>query len=121
MTQIRRRYPGLARNHEPPPTAHPTLAAAVAVGAGYLVGGGLFSGLTARVAVTILKLGLRVAVVPFVTQSLLKLSSKPFSPKKTTDGVLSSPSALSSISAWRVFGLNQAALLLVVPKSMPRK
>jgi hypothetical protein len=60
-------------------TAHPARAAAIAAGAGYLVGGGLFSGLTARVAATALRLGLRVALVPSVTRSLLKLGGSLFS------------------------------------------
>jgi hypothetical protein len=47
--------------------------AALATGAGYLAGGGLFSGLTARLAATALKLGLRLALVPYITQSLLKM------------------------------------------------
>jgi hypothetical protein len=50
---------------------HPFRSVAVALGAGYVLGGGLFSPLTARVAGAAVRIGLRLAIVPFVTQSLV--------------------------------------------------
>lgn len=51
----------------------PARSLALALGAGYLVGGGIFSRLTARVLGLGLRIGLRVAVVPMVTQGLITL------------------------------------------------
>jgi len=48
----------------------------MAVGVGYVLGGGLFSRLTARIVGTALRIGLRTAVLPFVTEGLLLLSQK---------------------------------------------
>jgi len=52
---------------------HPGRTAALALGAGYLLGGGLFSALTARLLGTGLRLGFRLALVPFVTQGLVSM------------------------------------------------
>ena len=55
-------------------SAHPGRSAAVAVAAGYLLGGGLFSPLTARLVATGVKLALRLAVVPFLTQGIFDIA-----------------------------------------------
>ena len=52
---------------------HPGRSVALALGAGYLLGGGLFSRLTARVVGTGIRMGLRMAVIPFITQSIVAL------------------------------------------------
>jgi hypothetical protein len=52
---------------------HPVRTVAIALGAGYLLGGGLFSRLTGRIIATGVRVGLRLALVPFVTQSLTTL------------------------------------------------
>ena len=54
----------------------PGRSVAMAVGVGYVLGGGLFSRLTARIVGTALRIGLRTAVLPFVTEGLLLLSQK---------------------------------------------
>ena len=55
---------------------HPGRSVAMAVGVGYVLGGGLFSRLTARIVGTAIRLGLRTAVLPFVTEGLLVLGHK---------------------------------------------
>ncbi len=55
---------------------HPGRSAAMAVGVGYVLGGGLFSRLTARIVGTAIRIGLRTAVLPFVTEGLLVLGHK---------------------------------------------
>jgi hypothetical protein len=50
---------------------HPVRSVAFALGAGYVLGGGLFSQLTARIASAAVRIGLRLAVVPFMTQSIV--------------------------------------------------
>jgi hypothetical protein len=52
---------------------HPGRSVALALGAGYVLGGGLFSVLTARLAGAAVRIGLRVAVVPLVTDSIAAL------------------------------------------------
>ena len=52
---------------------HPGRSVAMAVGVGYLLGGGLFSRLTARIVGTAIRIGLRTALLPFVTEGLLVL------------------------------------------------
>jgi hypothetical protein len=59
---------------------------AIAVGAGYLLGGGLFSRFTARLMGAGLRVGLRLAVVPVVTQSLIDLGAGMFSGAQGTGG-----------------------------------
>jgi hypothetical protein len=56
---------------------HPGRSVAIAVGVGYVLGGGLFSRLTARVVGTGIRIGLRTALLPFVTESLVALGQKP--------------------------------------------
>jgi hypothetical protein len=48
----------------------------MAVGVGYVLGGGLFSRLTARIVGTAIRIGLRTAVLPFVTEGLLALGQQ---------------------------------------------
>ena len=55
---------------------HPGRSLATAVGVGYVLGGGLFSRLTARIMGTGIRLGLRTALLPFVTEGLLLLGQK---------------------------------------------
>jgi hypothetical protein len=55
---------------------HPGRSVAMAVGVGYVLGGGLFSRLTARVLGTGIRIGLRTALLPFVTEGLLVLGRK---------------------------------------------
>ena len=55
---------------------HPGRSVAMAVGVGYVLGGGLFSRLTARIVGTAIRIGLRTAVLPFVTEGLLVLGQK---------------------------------------------
>jgi hypothetical protein len=53
--------------------ANPGRSVALALGAGYVLGGGLFTGLTARLVGAAVRIGLRVAVVPLVTDSIAAL------------------------------------------------
>ena len=55
---------------------HPGRSVAMAVGVGYVLGGGLFSRLTARIVGAGLRIGLRTALLPFVTESLVALVPK---------------------------------------------
>lgn len=50
---------------------HPGRTTAIAVGAGYLLGGGLFSPLTGRLAAVATKMIFRLALVPFISHSLV--------------------------------------------------
>jgi len=52
---------------------NPGRAAALALGAGYVLGGGLFSVLTARLVGAAVRIGVRVALVPLVTESFAAL------------------------------------------------
>lgn len=54
--------------------SHPARTMALAVGAGYVLGGGLFSALTGRIVATGVRLGLRLAVVPMMSQSIAALA-----------------------------------------------
>jgi hypothetical protein len=62
---------------------HPGRSVAMAVGVGYVLGGGLFSRLTARIVGTGIRIGLRTALLPFVTESLLALGQKHTIKEKT--------------------------------------
>jgi hypothetical protein len=55
---------------------HPGRSVAVALGVGYLLGGGLFSRLTARLVGTGIRIGLRTALLPFVTEGLVVLGQR---------------------------------------------
>jgi len=50
---------------------HPWRALALAVGAGYIVGGGLFTALTGRLLFTGIKFGTRLAALPLVRDELM--------------------------------------------------
>lgn len=52
---------------------NPGRSVALALGAGYVLGGGLFSALTARLVATAVRIGLRVAVVPLVSDGIAAL------------------------------------------------
>jgi hypothetical protein len=62
---------------------HPGRTVALAVGVGYVLGGGLFSRLTARIVGTGIRIGLRTALLPFVTEALLVLGQKPTTQRET--------------------------------------
>jgi hypothetical protein len=62
---------------------HPGRSVALAVGVGYLLGGGLFSRLTARIVGTGIRIGLRAALVPFVTEGLFVLGQKHTTQRET--------------------------------------
>jgi hypothetical protein len=62
---------------------HPGRFVAAAVGVGYVLGGGLFSRLTARIVGTAIRIGLRTALLPFVTESLLVLGQTHTTQKET--------------------------------------
>jgi hypothetical protein len=64
---------------------HPVRSLAVALGVGFVLGGGLFSRVTARIVGTGLKLGLRMAVVPLVTQGLITLGDGLLTPRAPVD------------------------------------
>jgi len=55
---------------------HPGRFVAAAVGVGYVLGGGLFSRLTARIVGTAIRIGLRTALLPLVTEGLFVLGQK---------------------------------------------
>jgi hypothetical protein len=63
---------------------HPGRSVAMAVGVGYVLGGGLFSRLTARIVGTAIRIGLRTAVLPFVTEGLLALGQQHTTQQHTT-------------------------------------
>jgi ElaB/YqjD/DUF883 family membrane-anchored ribosome-binding protein len=50
---------------------HPWRTLGLAVGAGYILGGGLFTALTGRLLLGGLRIGLRVAALPLVREELL--------------------------------------------------
>ena len=52
---------------------HPGRTVAAALGAGYVVGGGLFSRFTAHVVEIGMRIGLRVGLVPLVAKSVFAL------------------------------------------------
>jgi len=62
---------------------HPGRFVAMAVGVGYALGGGLSSRLTARIVGTAIRIGLRTAVLPFVTEGLLLLGQKHTNQRET--------------------------------------
>ena len=64
---------------------HPVRSVAIALAAGYVVGGGLFSRLTARAVGAGLRIGLRFAVVPFISDGLVTLGERLFAHDPVTD------------------------------------
>jgi hypothetical protein len=55
---------------------HPGRSVAMAVGVGYVLGGGLSSRLTAHVLGLGIRIGLRTALLPFVTEGLVALGQR---------------------------------------------
>lgn len=53
---------------------HPARTLAMAIGAGYLLGGGLFTRLTGRLVARTLRVGLGLAAGPLVTQGIAALT-----------------------------------------------
>lgn len=62
---------------------HPGRSVAVAVGVGYVLGGGLVSRLTGRLLGTGIRIGLRAALLPFVTEGLAVLGQRHTTQKET--------------------------------------
>ena len=62
---------------------HPGRSVAMAVGVGYVLGGGLFSRLTARILGTGIRTGLRVALLPFLTEGLAVLGQQHTTQRET--------------------------------------
>jgi hypothetical protein len=60
---------------------HPVRSVAVALGVGFLLGGGLFSRLTFRIVSAGARIGLRMAVVPLMAQGLVALEEGLLSPR----------------------------------------
>lgn len=58
---------------------------AATVGAGYVLGGGLFSRLTTRIIGRGLRLALRMAVVPLVVETIVALSESALSRNRPTE------------------------------------
>jgi hypothetical protein len=70
---VRKRLDGWSATIIKQTRANPGRSVALALGAGYVLGGGLFTGLTARLLGAALRIGIRVAVVPLVTDSIAAL------------------------------------------------
>ncbi|MBZ4415610.1 hypothetical protein [Myxococcus sp. RHSTA-1-4] len=68
---------------------------AAALGVGYLLGGGLFTPLTAR----IVRLGVRLAALPFVKDELLGMAEQAFQGYQTGRGMAGAGSSESTASA----------------------
>lgn len=68
----------------------PGRTAAIAVGAGYLLGGGLFSALTARLVGTGVRVAMRLALIPLVTQTVASLGGGLFSADRTESAATNS-------------------------------
>lgn len=60
---------------------NPLRSVAVALGVGFVLGGGLFSRLTARVLGAGARMGLRMAVVPLMAQGLVALGETLLAPR----------------------------------------
>jgi len=73
----------------------PWRAVAVAAGAGYLLGGGLFSGLTARVLGVGLRAGLKVSAVPLISAGVAQWAGSLFSSSNEEEVEPEEPSATS--------------------------
>lgn len=59
---------------------HPIRTVAAAVGVGFVLGGGLFSRVGARLLLAGARTGVRMAVVPFIAQSLAALAEELIAP-----------------------------------------
>jgi hypothetical protein len=60
---------------------HPIRTVSVALGVGFVLGGGLFSRLAARIVGTGVRIGLRMAVVPLMAQGLVALGEGLLAPR----------------------------------------
>jgi hypothetical protein len=65
---------------------HPVRSVGIAVGAGYVLGGGLFSALSARLIALGARIALRLALVPLVTQSVVQVAEGFMPDRDETDG-----------------------------------
>lgn len=65
---------------------HPGRSVAAAVGLGFLLGGGLFSSLSGRILAAGVRVGLRVALVPFVTKTMVALGQELMSTDRRASG-----------------------------------
>ena len=72
---------------------HPYGALAVALGAGYILGGGFFTPLTERLAKLAVKAGIRAALVPFVAAQLSELVTPLFTPAESKQAAPNPPHA----------------------------
>ena len=71
--EARRSVESLAEDLRTRVEEEPVKTLALAVGAGYILGGGLFSALTGRLLYGGLRIGLRLAALPLVREELLGL------------------------------------------------
>jgi hypothetical protein len=65
---------------------HPGRSVAIAVGTGYVLGGGLFSALTARILGAGLRMGVRLALIPLVTEILINFREQPTGQRDRPNG-----------------------------------
>jgi hypothetical protein len=73
VDEARRSLESLADDLRERVEEQPVKTLALALGAGYIVGGGLFTALTARLLYGGLRIGLRVAALPLVREELVGL------------------------------------------------
>ncbi len=78
LDTIRRRAVGWGEELRQRTRDRPGRSIAIAVGAGFLLGGGLFSSVSARLLATGIKAGLKLALVPFLAQSLAVVAERSF-------------------------------------------
>lgn len=71
---------------------HPIRTVAMAVGVGFVLGGGLFTRVTARLLMVGGRIGLRMAVVPLMAQGLAVLAEELLAPGAQPIDVGSTPS-----------------------------
>jgi hypothetical protein len=72
-SEFRERMDGWRETLRRETNEHPGRTTAIALGAGYLLGGGLFSPLTGRLVAVATKMAFRLALVPFISHSLVAL------------------------------------------------
>jgi hypothetical protein len=75
---------------------HPMRSLAAAMGVGFVLGGGLFSRVTARIVSAGLRVGLRMAVVPLMARTLVTLGEGLLGPPADSDAGPSSSYAHST-------------------------
>jgi hypothetical protein len=73
VDEARRSVEGLVDDLRERVEQQPVRTLALALGAGYIVGGGLFSALTSRLLYGGLRIGLRLAALPLVREELMGL------------------------------------------------